>query len=160
MWGEGRGRVAAAAVGVEEEARRVATPLREGAQDRQGAEQAVGTVPVLAVGEAVQRDLAHHVAAVAGEDVQDVVQVPASVVVDAVAPAICSGGLLTIATPHDEDRVPRSGSVDPGEALRTCLDALGFVVVAEDREVPWVVRQYNRACRVLFVDCIAARVTW
>ena len=92
--------------------------------------------------------------------VLDMVDEPVEAIIDALAPAICSGGLLTVATPHDEDQVPVVGSADPVGLLREALGQLGFEVVAEDRAVPWVVRQYNRACRVLFVDCIAARVTW
>lgn len=92
--------------------------------------------------------------------VLDMVEAPTEAVIDALAPAIRSGGLLTVATPYDEDRVPLPDGARPDRDLRAVLPSMGFEIVAEDVAVPWVVRQYNRACRVLFVDCIAARVTW
>lgn len=81
-------------------------------------------------------------------------------VVDAVAPLLQSGGLLTVATPHDEDRMPAPGVPDPSRALRDVLEALGLDLVAEERAVPWVVRQYDRGYRVLLTDCLAARASW
>ena len=81
-------------------------------------------------------------------------------VVDAVAPLLGSGGLLTIATPHDDDRVPQLGAPDPSETLVAVLHALGFKVLAHERAVPWVVRQYDRGYRVLLTDCLAARASW
>ena len=92
--------------------------------------------------------------------VVDMVPAGAVAVVDAVAPLLVSGGVLTVATPHDDDRVPHAHAPDPGAVLREALHALGFEVVREDRSVPWVVRQYDRGYRVLLTDCIAARATW
>ena len=81
-------------------------------------------------------------------------------VIDALAPLLQTGGLLTVATPHDDDAVPTPNAPDPSRALRRVLDALGFHVVAEERAVPWVVRQYDRGYRVLLTDCLAARASW
>jgi len=92
--------------------------------------------------------------------VVDMVDGGPEAVIDAVSPLLMSGGLLTIATPHDEDRPPIPGTPDPTEDLRHILDALGLHVIAQDRAVPWVVRQYDRGYRVLLTDCLAARASW
>ena len=66
-------------------------------------------------------------------------------------------GLLTLATPHDEDAVPMPGAPRPSDRLREALAELGLHIVDEVPQVPWVVRQYDRGYRVLLTDCLAAR---
>jgi len=78
-------------------------------------------------------------------------------VLEAIVGCLMPGGLLTLATPHDEDAVPTPDGPDPGEVVRAVLHELGLHLVDEAPEVPWVVRQYDRGYRVLLTDCLAAR---
>ncbi len=93
-------------------------------------------------------------------NVLDMVSASPAEVIDAVAPCIASGGVLTLSTPYDEDAVPLPHAEAPSDRLHEALDSLGFHVIAEERAVPWVVRQYDRGYRVLLTDCLAARVSW
>lgn len=79
-------------------------------------------------------------------------------VLEAMLPALQPGGLLTIATPYDDDAVGDAGLDDPEDNLPALLEEMGLEIEEEEPHVPWVVRQYNRGYRVLFTHCIAARM--
>jgi len=87
----------------------------------------------------------------------DMVPAGMEAVLEAVVGCLQPGGLLTIATPHDEDAVALPGVPPPGEVMRAALQELGLHLVDEAPSVPWVVRQYDRGYRVLLTDCLAAR---
>lgn len=67
------------------------------------------------------------------------------------------GGLLTVCTPHDLDRAPLAGRLDPAESLRTVVGDCGLTVVEDNDLVTWVVREYRRGYRLLLTDCLALR---
>ncbi len=89
--------------------------------------------------------------------VVDMVPAGMEAVLESVVGCLQPGGLLTIASPHDEDEVGLPGALSPDAVMRAVLRDLGLHVVDEASSVPWVVRQYDRGYRVLLTDCLAAR---
>lgn len=68
------------------------------------------------------------------------------------------GGLLTITTNYNSQTVPIVDEVSPEVQLKAVLSELGLEIVAEQDQVPWVVRDYDRGYRVYFCHCLAARL--
>ena len=90
-------------------------------------------------------------------NVVDIVEIGMEVVVEAAVELLLPGGLLTLTTPYDLDLPSVPGTMDPSALLVDWLDELGLEILAEQDEVPWVVRQYARGFRILFTHCLAAR---
>lgn len=79
-------------------------------------------------------------------------------VLEALAPLLLPGGLLTLSTPFDEDATAVWGSQPTAEAeLRAAYEALGLHLVAEEDPVYWLIREYDRGYRLLLCRCLALR---
>lgn len=90
-------------------------------------------------------------------NVVDIADTSAGPLLSAAAELLQPGGLLTLSTPYDDDEMGLVGAAPPEEELLEAIEALGLGLVAQEDQVPWVIREYDRGYRVLFTHCVAAR---